>query len=205
MTFEWFWILQRGALADTSTLAALLDCLSPGPWPAWARYDLDAMGQWRTFDLERVAIDAQTQRTALIRVEGTDTQAMLALGKRGEPPTLIVRADVQPDDAETFWHASLAPLQHALVRSGLAPAEARQAFNTQARGMAQVAGVDLPCWRFAAQHDSLATIHTQLAALDVSMRIEGSLATLTLLPSIEASTSSMVTHWQALAEALEFR
>jgi hypothetical protein len=63
-------------------------------------YDLNQMEQWRTWDRERALVDALTQRTQLFRVRGEGgALAMVAMGKHGEPPTLIISVDSESEEA----------------------------------------------------------------------------------------------------------
>ena len=80
-------------------LAAL--CRAPGLEPV--RYDLNGMGNWRSVAVEdeaqqrKLVVDAMTQRTQLVRIEGEgEALAMVALGKHGEPPTAVLRLPWPP-------------------------------------------------------------------------------------------------------------
>ena len=68
-------------------------------------YDLNQMEQWRAWDRERAFVDALTQRTQLFRVRGEGgALAMVAMGKHGEPPTLIISVEAESEDAaRTPW------------------------------------------------------------------------------------------------------
>ena len=77
---------------------------------SWSRfepvdYDLNQMEQWRGWDSERAFVDALTQRTQLFRVRGEGgALAMVAMGKHGEPPTLIISVDADSEeDAKREW------------------------------------------------------------------------------------------------------
>jgi len=56
-------------------------------------YDLNQKQQWRDFDLDRTVVDALTQRTQLVRLRGAGARemAMVAMGKHGEEPTVVIR------------------------------------------------------------------------------------------------------------------
>lgn len=63
-------------------------------------YDLNQMEQWRAWDDERAFVDALTQRTQLVRIRGEEgALVMIAMGKHGEPPTIVFQIDAP--DAET--------------------------------------------------------------------------------------------------------
>jgi hypothetical protein len=66
-----------------------------------AHYDLNQKEQWRVFDLERVIVDALTQRTQLVRVRAREERSMvmIAMGKHGEEPTAVLR--VSPEHSLT--------------------------------------------------------------------------------------------------------
>lgn len=72
-----------------------------------AHYDLNQKEQWRVFDLERVIVDALTQRTQLVRVRGEQdrSMAMLAMGKHGEEATAVLRlsSDHPLADVSAEW------------------------------------------------------------------------------------------------------
>src|SRR5690606_30498318 len=66
-------------------------------------YDLNRKGQWRPYELTHIVVDALTQRTQLLVIRGADApagqpgaQAMIALGKHGEQPTVIAQVPDRP-------------------------------------------------------------------------------------------------------------
>lgn len=96
---EIIWRFRTSTLDDESTIIPLLQAVADTPGFEPQRYDLNQKEQWRSFDLEHAVVDALTQRTQLVRIEGGEEGqlAMIALGKREEQPTAIIRApETQP-------------------------------------------------------------------------------------------------------------
>ncbi|MFB6262977.1 MAG: hypothetical protein ABEL76_05040 [Bradymonadaceae bacterium] len=93
-TVEATWQIRGDRLDTADDVRPLLRALSAFPGFEPREYDLNRKEQWRRFDVQRTAVDALTQRTQLVRVRGgtEDARAMIGLGKRGEPPTVAVRA-----------------------------------------------------------------------------------------------------------------
>lgn len=87
-------ILSAGPVHDEATVRGVLERAANVAGTQFARYDLNQMEHWRTFDLDRAVIDALTQRTQMFRAEGLGL-FYFALGKHGEPPTAILRADAE--------------------------------------------------------------------------------------------------------------
>lgn len=86
-------------------------------------YDLNQKEQWRDFDLERAIVDALTQRTQLVRLRGSDrgSMAMIAMGKHGEEPTVVLRLDeeLEPVEIVEGWPALFEklPIKTAILTS----------------------------------------------------------------------------------------
>lgn len=98
-------IFSPGAIDDEETVRGVLERVAALPGMELARYDLNQMEHWRNFDLDRAVIDALTQRTQMFRAEGLGL-FYFAMGKHGEPPTAIVRADAGLDAVDTAsWFA----------------------------------------------------------------------------------------------------
>jgi hypothetical protein len=90
---ELIWRLRLPTLDDESVMLPLILAMSQTPGFSPDCYDLNQKEQWRSFEPERLVVDALTQRTQLVRIQGNaeGTIAMLALGKREEQPTAIIR------------------------------------------------------------------------------------------------------------------
>lgn len=196
--WELFWIYDAETLMGG--LEAVVAHLAASPLGPWRRYDLDGMRSWRGFDVERLIIDAKTQRTAFVRVEGEGTQAMLALGKRGEPPTLIQRG--QSDDPAALRAYLESTLSPAPLRAGIGPNAARAAFFRVAKGMTNVGGVDLPSWLQVVHPAQLQVEPAALQALGVTVQPLGELLMLELLDAPDTPTDDAVARWQQIAEGL---
>ncbi len=90
-----------------------------------ADYDLNQMEQWRAWDPQRAWVDALTQRTQLFRARGPRSLVMIAMGKHGEPPTVVVESTDDIDELESML-AGLPPTATKSVqvlRDGVAIAE----------------------------------------------------------------------------------
>jgi hypothetical protein len=206
MIVESFCGLRPGALLERAHVEAMLglaDSLTQGHL---ARYDLDGMGSWRPWSVERACIDAMTQRTAMLRFDGPPaSQGMLALGKRGEPPTLIARADL-PDPAaarDALLACLRIPSLAAVIdRCGVSPVEARAALYQQAKGMTSAGGLDLGCWWMALRAQRLTIPTDALTLAGASCDRVGDHWLITLLPSPTTPTPDAVQHWLSIARAL---
>jgi hypothetical protein len=206
MIIECFCGLKPGALAERAHVEAMLGLANGLTQGHIARYDLDGMGHWRPWSVERACIDAMTQRTALLRFDGVaSTQGMLAMGKRGEPPTLIARADVPDPTAckDALLSALAIPALAAVIeRCGVSPVEARAALFQQAKGMTSAGGVDLGCWWMALRATRLTAPPDALTAAGIDCARHGDHWLLTLLPSPTLPTAEAVTAWTSLARRL---
>jgi hypothetical protein len=121
---ELIWRLRLPTLDDESVVLPLVLAIADTPGFTPDRYDLNQKEQWRAFEAERVVVDALTQRTQLVRIQGTDddTIAMLALGKREEQPTVIIRVPEETPIESlvsrwTLLYEEL-PLESTLVSAG---------------------------------------------------------------------------------------
>ncbi len=85
-------IFSVGAVDDGETMGALIALVDALPGLELTRYDLNQMEHWRSWDPQTATIDALTQRTQVIRAEGSGV-FFFALGKHGETPTAMVRAE----------------------------------------------------------------------------------------------------------------
>ena len=121
---EIIWRFRPRRLDDESDMTPILEAVAQTPGFEPVQYDLNQMEQWREFDLEHAVVDALTQRTQLVRVQGAEAGAlaMIALGKRDEQPTAIVRL---PDAADNTAHVSrlaevfeALPIESAVISSG---------------------------------------------------------------------------------------
>jgi hypothetical protein len=98
---EIIWRLRAGTLDDEARLSALIAAAAELPGLSPRQYDLNQKGQWRAFDLEHIVVDALTQRTQLVNIRGEEgAVAMVALGKRGEQPTAIIKLPDAPSVAQ---------------------------------------------------------------------------------------------------------
>lgn len=104
---EIIWRLRAKVLTDEAELRALICAVVELPGMQAAQYDLNRKEQWRKFDLTHTVVDALTQRTQLLvirgrgdRADASGPQAMFALGKHGEQPTVIIRLPDAPGVAE---------------------------------------------------------------------------------------------------------
>lgn len=90
---ELIWRFDTRVLADEAIMMPLLAAIAQTPGLSPRRYDLNQKEQWRDFDADHALVDALTQRTQLMRIQGEDqgALAMIAMGKRDEQPTAILR------------------------------------------------------------------------------------------------------------------
>lgn len=89
---ESIWRLKPDRLDEGDDVRALLRAIAGVPGLAPVEYDLNRKEQWRRFDVERTAVDALTQRTQFVRIRGEEgATAMIATGKRGEEPAVVLR------------------------------------------------------------------------------------------------------------------
>jgi hypothetical protein len=121
---EMIWRLRLPTLDDESVMLPLILAMADTPGFSPDRYDLNKKEQWRNFDAERLVVDALTQRTQLVRIQGQQEGAiaMLALGKRDEQPTAILRVpeDTPVQDLVAEWTGLYEelPLESTLVSAG---------------------------------------------------------------------------------------
>jgi hypothetical protein len=169
---ELIWRFRGATLADDAVMHELMLALSQIPGFAPADYDLNQKEQWRPFSLERAVVDALTQRTQLVRLRGEEGQAlaMIALGKRHEQPTAIVRLPEQPElqpdlrplvDQWTSLYEAL-PLESTLISSATWRRQLGEAglFGDVADGLlGMVYG-----WRRGAQPQGLSEIDAEVVA-----------------------------------------
>lgn len=119
--YESIWRLRGGALDREDRVDPIFELIPQFPGFTPDDYDLNQKAQWRDFDRRRTVVDALTQRTQLVRVRGDreGAVAMVAMGKHGEQPTVVVRLPDEPDLEELvdLWDPAAAelPLETALV------------------------------------------------------------------------------------------
>jgi hypothetical protein len=89
-------IFSAGAVDDGETMDPLIALVDSVPGLELTRYDLNQMEHWRSWDPQTATIDALTQRTQVLRAEGSGV-FFFALGKHGETPTAIIRAEADID------------------------------------------------------------------------------------------------------------
>lgn len=90
---ELIWRLDEGPLDERDRVAPIVEHVAAIPGFEPVDYDLNQKKQWREFDRRRTVVDALTQRTQLVRIRGEQpgAVAMVAMGKHGEQPTVVVR------------------------------------------------------------------------------------------------------------------
>ncbi len=91
--YEIIWRFSANTLDRDAVVRPIFEQLRASDLIEPAHYDLNQKEQWRVFDLERVIVDALTQRTQLVRVRAEEerSMAMIAMGKHGEEPTAVLR------------------------------------------------------------------------------------------------------------------
>jgi len=141
---EIIWRLRAKVLNDEAELRALIAAVVALPGMNVTHYDLNRKRQWRRYELTPAVVDALTQRTQLLVLhdhaaedERTRPQAVLALGKHGEQPTMIARVPDRPGAVEEMA-AAWPELYEAIdLESTFITAAARRTARTDA-------GLDLP-------------------------------------------------------------
>lgn len=89
--------LDLDAITDESVARALLLLATRLPGFEPLRYDLNRRGSFRGWDLDRAIVDLLTQRTQFFVIEGDAGEILIATGKHGEPPTVALTVDVDPE------------------------------------------------------------------------------------------------------------
>ncbi len=86
------WSMQHEVLDREEVLGPLLEAICGVPGFEAAAYDVNGRDQWRAFDWTHALVDGLTQRTQWLRISSVDGKslAMIALGKHGEVPTMIM-------------------------------------------------------------------------------------------------------------------
>ncbi len=121
---ELIWRFRVSTLDDESVVLPLISAIADTPGLSAKRYDLNQKEQWRSFEIERAVVDALTQRTQLIQIQGDPegAMAMIALGKRDEQPTAIIRlpADEALSRQVSRWSALYEelPLESTVISAG---------------------------------------------------------------------------------------
>jgi hypothetical protein len=85
--------LSVTSLIDESIARGLLEILEGLEGFQPERYDLNERGSWRAWSLQSAVVDLLTQRTLMFRIEGTGGTAVIATGKQGENPTMIIEGE----------------------------------------------------------------------------------------------------------------
>jgi hypothetical protein len=91
---EIIWRFDIARLDDESVVHPIFAALEALDGFQPVDYDLNRLEQWRDFTINRVVVDALTQRTQLVRVRAGEEEsglAMIAMGKHDEQPTAIIR------------------------------------------------------------------------------------------------------------------
>ncbi|MGM0555137.1 MAG: hypothetical protein ACQEVA_02060 [Myxococcota bacterium] len=102
---EIIWRFDIPRLDDESVVHPIFAALAALDGFEPVDYDLNRMEQWRDFSVERVVVDALTQRTQLVRVRAKDEAsglAMIAMGKHDEQPTAIIRLPEPAKSSESI-------------------------------------------------------------------------------------------------------
>lgn len=175
---EIIWRLRSKVLRDEPELRAVIEALAGLPGFVPVRYDLNRKGQWRPYERTHIVVDALTQRTQLLVIQGAalpggspGSQAMIALGKHGEQPTVIVQLPDAPGVAGQLvdgWGElfETLDLDSTLLMSG-----ARRAALEQAGlGTAQLGGALAMAWHPGRVPAGIQTLDRQrLAATQISL------------------------------------
>jgi len=213
-TLEFFFILHR-PVTSKIRLEAIAEAIDAFP-ADWVRYDQNLMSSWKTYSGERLVVDAQTQRTAMIRIEGEGgAMALLALGKRGEPPTLILRSVFGPlheertfSDAATFFMRAVAraggDTGMPLVRGGVAPKSARDAWHREHPALNEMAGLAIPAWRVcvARADDPLADVDVSDAAALGARQPAGEYNVYDFLDAADVPVEDALERWREVADLI---
>ena len=121
--YEIIWRLTADTLDTDDRVRPIFERIAASEVFEPAKYDLNQKQQWRDFDFERAIVDALTQRTQLVRIRGGEerTMAMIAMGKHGEEPTVVLRVPSEREVPELTadWPAlfEAISLRMALVTS----------------------------------------------------------------------------------------
>ena len=102
---EMLWKFPAGLPLDTAAaLRPILAAIERLPGFVPLRYDLNQHENWRAYNAELTLVDALTQRTQLVRVEGQrhNQVVLMALGKHGEQPTIIAALREHPEQIEAI-------------------------------------------------------------------------------------------------------
>ncbi len=98
------WRLSPGPLEEGAVARRLFECARAVMGVEFHRYDLNQRGQWKPYHEEALVVDAVTQRTQTVQIEGRyrddsreiaprePTPVMVvATGKHGEAPQAVAR------------------------------------------------------------------------------------------------------------------
>ncbi len=159
---ELIWRFGAPVLDDEAAILPLVSALLDVPGLSPASYDLNQKEQWRAFSPDRIVVDALTQRTQLLRIRGEQPSAlaMIALGKRDEQPTAIIRLPTD-DDVDALVAQWTELYEHLPVESTLiSSAQWRQALQKAGVGAPEGAGLTgmIYGWRRGAEPAGIAEI-----------------------------------------------
>lgn len=201
MIFELFWVFDTGSLLIERNVREALSILDLGA-ARWTRYDLDGMQNWRGYDLQRVTIDALTQRTAYVRVDGEDgAMALVAMGKRGEPPTLMVRSTSEHAQLERLLRTTLT-WELPIKRAGISPVAAREAFHRRNIALAQVGGVDIATWLSVVRRETMTLPEEALSQLVTIEEARPGMLLITMIEDPTTAPEEAAEHWLSVARKL---
>lgn len=116
---ENIWRIDVDALDEDRVVRPLFEAIDAVPGFEPVEYDLNKKEQWRSYVLDRAVVDALTQRTQLVRIAGEGgTRAMVAMGKHGEEPTVVVQIDetAGPAGIVDHWETLMGRVSLASVR-----------------------------------------------------------------------------------------
>ena len=107
-------------LADEDGLAPVLSAIDSFPLARWGRYALNGLPSFRPYTIERLGIDALTQRTLAISLSDREGRwrCLVNLGKHGERPAVLLSGPDAPLDADALeaWLDRLLTTLPDLVR-----------------------------------------------------------------------------------------
>lgn len=149
-TVEIIWQLEPHPLTDERVVRPLVEALSAMPGFAISRYDMNQREQWRPFDLEHAVVDALTQRTQLLSLadEQRGRVALIAMGKHGEQPAMLMRWSLAPASGPGGSQAQGLEAELVRLTAGwdalFASVPVQQAFVTSAAWRAALLDADVP-------------------------------------------------------------
>jgi len=103
-----YWFHAPNApLTDAPAVEPVINHIAAFPLATWARYALNGLSSFRPWSVERLQIDALTQRTHALTLEDTAGRwrCQTTLGKFGERPATLLQGTVralEPADADAL-------------------------------------------------------------------------------------------------------